>query len=114
MQTLLTAAVMAVLQSMLFTAIVAGPNHMAQNWLEKQWPARTSYAQESSRLPADTGGHLGQRGRLNLQNTAIKFVLDQSLSASLNTVLFLSLFGAIRGRGLRSIQRDVLEAIASL
>lgn len=45
--------------------------------------------------------------KLNVTNTAIKFVLDQTLGAIVNTVLFIAGIGALRGEPLDKIKADV-------
>jgi protein Mpv17 len=104
-----SAAAMTVIQSMIFTAIVSGPNYMFQSWLEEQWPAKTASTQkrEGVRLSKEDRD-IDDAGRLNVVNTAIKFALDQSLSASMNTMLFIGVLGAIKGRSLEYIRHDIL------
>ena len=38
--------------------------------------------------------------KLNKKNTAIKFVLDQTVGATVNNILFLGLISALRGKSL--------------
>lgn len=47
--------------------------------------------------------------RLSIKNTAIKFTLDQTIGAAVNTVLFIAGIGLIKGQPLASIEKEVRE-----
>lgn len=47
--------------------------------------------------------------KLNIKNTAMKFALDQTVGATVNTVLFIAGIGLIRGQSLDLVLRDVQE-----
>ncbi|CAK3888487.1 related to integral membrane, Mpv17 PMP22 family [Lecanosticta acicola] len=47
--------------------------------------------------------------KLDLKNTAIKFLLDQTVGAGVNTVLFVVGIGLIRGQSFSSTSQDVSE-----
>lgn len=47
--------------------------------------------------------------QLNVKNTAIKFALDQTVGAAVNTVLFIAGIGLIRGQSLNFVLKDVQE-----
>ncbi|TKA64708.1 hypothetical protein B0A55_10097 [Friedmanniomyces simplex] len=49
------------------------------------------------------------RRRLNVLNTVIKFLLDQSLGAALNTVIFIAGIALLRGSSLDTVQQNVAE-----
>lgn len=96
---------------MLFTAITAAPNYVFQTALEKRFPTRTIPAPilEQSR-EKDKSSHqelLEKYGQLDVRNTIIKFFLDQSLSASTNTMLFIVVFGLIKGQSLEYISESI-------
>lgn len=58
---------------------------------------------------------VGQKKKLNIKNTAIKFSLDQSFGAVVNTILFIAGMGALKGDPLEkivsSVQHDTLPLI---
>lgn len=47
--------------------------------------------------------------KLNIKNTAIKFCLDQTVGAAVNTILFIAGIALMRGHSLESIQQDIQE-----
>ncbi|EME49155.1 hypothetical protein DOTSEDRAFT_84602 [Dothistroma septosporum NZE10] len=51
----------------------------------------------------------GQGRKLNVKNTAIKFSLDQTLGAAVNTVLFIAGIALIRGQSAATIQQDLSD-----
>lgn len=68
--------------------------------MESKFPSRTPLDEPSpdSKSDSESSEKLSQavvKDRLNLTNTAIKFILDQSISAPLNTVAFLYLMGGM-------------------
>ena len=98
---------------MLFTAIVAAPNNLFQLWLETQFPTRTvprkklEDLQRSKKNGEDDA--LEKHSRFNARNTLIKFLLDQSLSATTNTMLFICVLGFIKGRSIDYIRDDLVK-----
>lgn len=46
---------------------------------------------------------------LNIKNTAIKFCLDQTVGAAVNTILFIAGIALLRGHSLESIQQDIQD-----
>ena len=75
---------------MLFTAIVAAPNYLFQMAMENSFPTRTvpRTLQQRAHSKDKTSDEelLQKHGQLNIRNTVIKFILDQSLSATTNTM----------------------------
>lgn len=66
--------------------------------------------------PAKAGGDSTKAGkRLNVRNTAIKFALDQTFGAVINTVLFIAGMGMLKGASWEqvtaSVKRDTLTLI---
>lgn len=63
----------------------------------------------------DVGVKSDNQKKLNIKNTAIKFGLDQTIGALVNTVVFIAGMAALRGQGLEQmwieIQRDTLPLI---
>jgi hypothetical protein len=93
---------------MLFTAIVAAPNYIFQTVLEKCFPTRTVpnslLEQADSKDNKNDEELLLKHGQLDVRNTVIKFVLDQSLSATTNTMLFIVVLGLIKGQSIGYIR----------
>lgn len=112
-QDLFAVDVVQIFQFMTFTAIVTAPNYLFQTLLENCFPTRT--------VPRETLKQLGEKdktkgeellrehGQLDIRNTIIKFVLDQSLSATTNTVLFIVVLGAIKGQSFEYIEASLYE-----
>lgn len=96
-----------ILQFMLFTAIVAAPNYVFQTVLEKCFPTRTVPKSLSEQAHAKDKKNdedlLRKHGQLDVRNTVIKFFLDQSLSATTNTMLFIVVLGLIKGQSIEYI-----------
>jgi protein Mpv17 len=101
-----------ILQFMLFTAIIAAPNYIFQTVLEKCFPTMTvpkSLLQEAqAKHQKDAEELLRKHGQLDVRNTIIKFFLDQTLSATTNTMLFIIVLGLIKGQNLEYIRTAVL------
>ncbi|PIB01194.1 hypothetical protein CB0940_00894 [Cercospora beticola] len=57
--------------------------------------------------PGQTGSKNDEAKKLSVKNTAIKFTLDQTIGASVNTVLFIAGIALLRGQDMRSISNDV-------
>ena len=100
-----------ILQFMLFTAIVAAPNYIFQTVLEKCFPTRTLpkslLEQAHAKDKKNDEELLRKHGQLDVRNTVIKFFLDQSLSATTNTMLFIVVLGLIKGQSLEYIRGAV-------
>jgi len=68
-----------------------------------------------NQLQDDVGVKSDNQKKLNIKNTAIKFGLDQTIGALVNTVVFIAGMAALRGQGLEQmwieIQRDTLPLI---
>lgn len=96
-------------QFTVFAALTTPPNFAFQHFLESNWPARPCSGTPDPQTRADkSGGDIEDtQGRLSIRNTFIKSLLDQSISASVNTLLFIGLLGAIKGRGFDDIYHDV-------
>ncbi|CAN8100323.1 unnamed protein product [Discula destructiva] len=87
-----------VFQFLLFTIVSTPPNFMWQDFLESTFPATktTPTAEAISSASANNEKELDREARegrlvepkLDVRNTAIKFVLDQTAGAAVNTLLF--------------------------
>lgn len=85
-----------ILRFVVYTALVTPPNYKWQEFLERKWPSRKPVNGSSSDLKASQKEDKGTvKDRLSLTNTAVKFLLDQSLSAPINTVAFIYLMGGM-------------------
>jgi hypothetical protein len=85
-----------ILRFVVYTALVTPPNYKWQEFLERNWPSRkpVNEASSISKSPQKQSKD-AVKDRLSLSNTAIKFLLDQSLSAPINTVAFIYLMGGM-------------------
>ena len=101
-----------ILQFMLFTAIVAAPNYVFQTILEQCFPTRTvpkSHLEQAHAKDKNDGEELLRKhGQLDILNTVVKFFLDQSLSATTNTMLFIVVLGLIKGQSLEYIRAAIV------
>ncbi|KAG6056223.1 hypothetical protein E4U17_002351 [Claviceps sp. LM77 group G4] len=84
-----------VFQFLIFSIISTPPNFIWQNYLESTFPARNrtppspppAATQSQKPAPKKTSPEQQQQP-LNIRNTLTKFILDQTLGATLNTLLF--------------------------
>ena len=84
----------------LFTVLNTPPNFLWQQFLEDTFPGQ---------LVSKEG-----KTALNKQNTAIKFALDQSLGAVVNTLLFIAGIGAIKGKDSATIMNDCQRDLGTI
>lgn len=96
---------------MAFTALVTAPNYIFQSVLEHRFPSRTVPQKRLEQLRAKDKSSdeelLRTHGQLDIRNTVTKFVLDQSLSATTNTVLFIVVLGLIKGQSFEYIEASL-------
>ena len=85
---------------MLFNLLSCPPNVLWQEYLEEQFPAYTT----------DFDG----KKRLSKTNTAKKFALDQTLGATVNTLLFIAVMSAFKGKDGKAIIRDCQRVCFSM
>lgn len=76
----------------LFAFLSCPPNFLWQEYLEEQFPGYV--------MDAD-----GQR-KLHKTNTIKKLILDQTLGAAVNTLLFIAVMAAFQGKDGKAILRD--------
>nr|POF05971.1 protein sym1 [Quercus suber] len=112
------------LHFILFAFLNTPPNYVWQTWLEAQFPAYTTSlsgaekekimddkvmgtreASRSSTFATTTHPTKPQRA-LNIRNTASKFLLDQSLGAAVNTVLFIAVLALFRGESWGTVTNE--------
>ena len=82
----------ALLQFVVFSLIATPPNVLWQEYLEEKFPA----------------DQIDEKGikRLHKCNTAVKFVLDQTLGAIMNSFFFVAGIGALKGKDSFTIWDD--------
>lgn len=97
--------IVAVIQFVTFTLINCPPNYLWQEYLEDRYPGFTTTNSQMARSP-EKPNPAGAKS-LNVRNTITKFVLDMTLGAAVNTVLFIAVIGALKGLD----GNDILEAI---
>ena len=76
----------------LFTFLSCPPNFLWQEYLEERFPG---YIIDAN----------GQK-KLHKTNTAKKLTLDQTLGAAVNTLLFIAVVGAFKGKDGKAVVRD--------
>lgn len=86
----------------LFTAITTPPNIRFQKMLEDNFPSTRPAAAAKGKKKKTTAESL------DATNTLIKFVLDQTISASLNTAGFLIIMGALQDKSAAVIHSNVM------
>ncbi|RDL41011.1 uncharacterized protein BP5553_00990 [Venustampulla echinocandica] len=96
-----------VLQFIIFTALNTPPNFLWQSFLESTFPSHTLVPSTSATTAAVTNNekaldnsqkaHSALEPKLSIPNTLIKFSLDQSLGAAVNTVLFCLAIAGFKG-----------------
>jgi len=97
------------LQFVLFTALNSPPNFLWQSYIESLFPSHYLTPSSSAVSAASLGNekeldreektHEILESKLSIRNTIIKFLLDQTVSAALNTLLFSLVFAGYRGAG---------------
>jgi hypothetical protein len=92
------------LKFMLIAIIMTPPNYFYQKLLEDSFPARPE-PETSKRGEKD--GTSPEKGKLSVSNTILKFLLDQSLGALANTVMFIVLVDVFKGYPAEIVVRDV-------
>jgi hypothetical protein len=96
----------------LFAILSTPPNFLWQSWLESKFPGYTSSTQLSDKELekwSKSNDAKDTPKTLNIRNTAIKFFLDQTLGATVNTLLFIAGIDAMRGRSVNTITVDCRE-----
>lgn len=96
----------------LFAILSTPPNFLWQSWLESHFPGYTSKKATSNQelqKRSESKNAAESPKSLNVGNTAIKFFLDQTLGATVNTLLFIAGIDAMRGRSANTIVTDCRE-----
>ncbi|KAF2217329.1 hypothetical protein CERZMDRAFT_32175 [Cercospora zeae-maydis SCOH1-5] len=103
-----------IFQFIVFSAITTPPNYAFQYFLEATFPARTAIAVDNSHGKGEKEKNAPVEDRLSIQNTTIKFFLDQSIAATVNTAMYICLLGGIKGHSYESIIDDLYSNFWSL
>lgn len=83
---------------LVFTLILTPVNFLFQQSLESALPGYPKDDPKSTKLKVDDGGKgVVVEKKLNIQNTVLKIVADQTLAAAINTVAFLAIIPILRG-----------------
>ena len=92
----------------LFAILSTPPNYIWQTWLEHRFPGYTdrSPVEHDKDSKPDTS-----HKQLNIPNTLIKFILDQTLAAAINTVLFVGGIAFLRGKPVDLVVNDCREQL---
>jgi Mpv17 / PMP22 family len=77
-----------------YAALTAAPNYLFQEEIEKKFPGR------------NRGSRRGA-GTLNIQNTAIKVIIEQTLWAGLNTAFYIAFMGFAKGLNSNMVKWEV-------
>ncbi|KAH7409540.1 Mpv17/PMP22 family protein [Cadophora sp. MPI-SDFR-AT-0126] len=93
----------------LFNALNCPPNFLWQSFLETTFPSHYLVPSDSAILAAakndekeldrEESTHTLLESKLSIPNTIIKFLLDQTIGATINTLLFSLVFAGFRGEG---------------
>lgn len=84
------------------------PNYFYQKFLEDSFPARPVTSHSKAKEGVE------ENGSLSIGNTIRKFVLDQSLGAVANTLMFIVLVDVCKGHGAETVARDVRRVSSTL
>jgi protein Mpv17 len=98
----------------LFAILSTPPNVIWQSWLESKFPGYTSSAPTSDKELSkkhNSKGTVSDQKSLDIKNTAIKFALDQTLGAAVNTLLFIAGIDLLRGRSVEVAWSDCREGL---
>jgi protein Mpv17 len=91
------------LHFVLIALLTTPPNYLWQQFLEDTFPATCPSKKEKSNDGDGMAASEHEKGRLNVANTAVKFLLEQSLGAAANTVIFVIVMGMFKGLSIAEI-----------
>lgn len=101
-----------ILALVVFSAFATPPNFLWQQYLERELPGYDiekpeSKGESKSAIPA--GGGVNVKKRLNVKNTLLKVVIDQTAGAVINVALYLGGVRALQGVPLAECFRAIRE-----
>lgn len=86
------------------------PNFNLQLWLEEKFPGRNPNPAAHKVDDKDAASPTPpEEGSLNIPNTVIKFLLDQTIGAALNTIAFILFMEIFKGRSVEWAVRECME-----
>ena len=94
-----------ILHFVIFTLLNCPPNFLWQEYLEQRFPGNTA----STAISEKSQGAAVKK-KLNVGNTVKKLILDQTVGAAVNTVLFTAVIGALKGLSGEDIA-DVIKQV---
>jgi hypothetical protein len=96
-----------VLQFIFFTALTCPPNFLWQQFLESVFPSKTqsSAATNGEKEKSEGATRAVVEPRLDIRATVLKFILDQTIGASLNTLAFILIMAGIKGESMEQATR---------
>lgn len=99
------------IQFVTLTIINTPPNFLWQQYLEASYPGVTpsSEARYLEQQQTSESGSAAYLGDLDVGNTVTKFLLDQSVGAVVNSIMFLAVIGALKGKSVSGIFRSVRQ-----
>ncbi|EGR52076.1 uncharacterized protein TRIREDRAFT_55062 [Trichoderma reesei QM6a] len=102
-----------ILRFIVYTVLTTPPNYRWQEFLERMFPTTTEpkhhkSLDDDSNQPS-SNAVTGPGGKLNIANTAAKFILDQALGAPINTLLFICLMGQLSSQSYNHIVSSVIS-----
>ncbi|KAI4114356.1 MAG: hypothetical protein LQ338_008018 [Usnochroma carphineum] len=99
-----------ILALIVFSLFATPPNFLWQQYLERKLPGRIikeAEGEANGSTPAEGG--VAAEGRLNVRNTLMKVIIDQTLGAVANVALYLGGVQALQGIPLRECLKVVRE-----
>ncbi|KAK0125525.1 hypothetical protein ONS95_000467 [Cadophora gregata] len=110
-QKLFSFDVVDILRCAVLGAVVTPPNFLWQNFLERKFPSKKEIPKELTKKHDTTES---SEVRLSKSNTVAKFFLDQTIGCWINTLVFLLLFGFLKGKGALEIENEVKTGFWSM
>ncbi|KKO99927.1 hypothetical protein THAR02_07961 [Trichoderma harzianum] len=110
MQTVDGVDLSSILRFIVYTVLTTPPNYRWQEFLEQTFPTTTEEKEDKSVKDKQVHDAVtGTGGKLNIANTAAKFILDQALGAPVNTLMFICLMGQMNLQSFNNILSSVIS-----
>lgn len=95
----------------LYTALTTPPNLSFQGYLEDCFPSTTVRKRSAKGSKSNSEKKTGdvEVVQLDTTNTLAKFVLDQTVSASVNTAMFIAVMGLLQAKAWEDVHGDVIK-----
>ena len=110
-QTAFTLDFIPVFRFVLFTILNCPPNVLWQEYLEHQFPRLTPELKRDKVSKEDGAVSTGRK--LDVGNTVKKFLIDQTVGGSVNTILFIAIMGGFKGLSPTEIAEEVQKVRVS-